>query len=57
MVKCLICNRPLHDEVSIKRQIGPTCFKRLEKVKQMYKPKRVEKIKGQLSLFDKKESD
>lgn len=55
MVKCLICNRPLKDAVSIKRQIGPTCFQRLEKVKQMYKPKRAEKIKGQISLFDKKE--
>jgi hypothetical protein len=53
MDRCLICNRKLKDKVSIQRKIGPTCFNRLKKVKQMYKRKRPEKVKGQISLFDK----
>jgi hypothetical protein len=53
MTKCLICNRTLKDKASIERQIGPTCMRRLNMVKKMYKRKKPDKIRGQISLFDK----
>jgi hypothetical protein len=38
--RCLMCNKPLNTDISIKRQFGPTCFKKL-------RPKSI-----QLSLLD-----
>ena len=62
MNKCLICNRKLKSEESIKRGIGSTCFARLNKIikedrerkhtrqKQFKREKEI--AKEQINLFD-----
>lgn len=59
MERCLICHRKLRDSESIARKIGPTCWKRIEKVAKEEKAKRKARlklknnqIKGQISLFE-----
>lgn len=52
VVRCLICNRPLRDADSIKRKIGPTCLRRLNEVRRLHKRKKIEKLKGQITMFE-----
>lgn len=60
--RCLICHRKLKDDVSKKRGIGPTCWRRVMKVVKADREKRRAKmahsrrisgeLKGQITFFD-----
>jgi hypothetical protein len=53
MAKCLVCHRTLKDADSIARGIGPTCLKRINQVRKMYKRKpKIKEVKGQINLFE-----
>jgi hypothetical protein len=62
MERCLICHRRLRDAESISRRIGPTCFKRLQKVTDQEKQKKRQQrevlkqkasiVKNQINVFE-----
>lgn len=62
MERCLICHRPLKDEISIKRKIGPKCYERMQLVTKQQKAKRKARtaalklkdrqLKGQINMFE-----
>lgn len=59
MERCLICHRPLKDEISIKRKIGPKCYERLQLVTKQQKAKKkarlalkAKQVKGQINMFE-----
>lgn len=64
MNRCLICHRKLNDDESIKRGMGPTCYRRVMKVvkedkarrraKKEQKSKLHKEIPGQINLFEEK---
>jgi hypothetical protein len=61
MDRCLVCHRKLKSEKSKEIGIGPVCLSRINKVakkqKQRHKEKierkKIAKVKGQISIFDK----
>ena len=57
--RCLICHRKLKDSLSQKRKIGPTCWKRLQKVtneeckkKAIIRSKKANLIPGQITMWE-----
>ena len=57
--RCLICHRKLKDPISQKRKIGPTCWKRVQKVvneerkkKAARRSKKAEMIQGQITMWE-----
>ncbi|MCM0648670.1 DUF6011 domain-containing protein [Clostridium swellfunianum] len=62
MQRCLICNRKLVDEESIKRKIGPNCWSLVQRLAKEEKAKRKAKLKfkkyeveGQVTIFEMEE--
>lgn len=56
MYRCEICNRVLKDKESIKRMIGPTCWRKIggKEGRKMRNEQKVviEEIPGQINLFE-----
>lgn len=63
--RCRVCNRPLKDDVSKARGIGPKCFERLIKLDKSLKvhkikirkvkAHKIKQIEGQINMFNEVE--
>lgn len=62
ITRCLVCNRKLNDSESIRRKIGPACWRRLQRLTKEEKAKKkakreankrkAEMLKGQITMFE-----
>ena len=55
-VKCIVCNRPLKNELSRKIKCGPKCLQILNEAKKIYQAKnksykKKSEINGQMDVF------